>query len=1200
MYGLLKLKNKLSASTGYPEEMLDENLDLEADLGIDSVQRAEIWFSLIKENGLDETIRPQKISTITQLATELAKIATGTSGEETVETAQTVITASSNAQPSSVKLDVWIERGRKKLAESTGYPEEMLDENLDLEADLGIDSVQRAEIWFSFIKEFGLDETARPQKIATLYQLASELAMLAGDTSTTTTTSTTQSVVSQTDTSNIVVNTSDLKIWIEKARKKLSVSTGYPEDMLGENLDLEADLGIDSVQRAEIWFSLIKENGLDETVRPQKIATITQLATELAKIATGENIQSNTASETVSVNVNADNSAPSAADLKIWIEKGRSKLASSTGYPEEMLDENLDLEADLGIDSVQRAEIWFSLIKENKLDESQKPQKIATLLQLATELYKLASGNNDSNSNQNVANTVTSAANPKQSPINELFYSGISSVSKEQIKAFDCKNVFAIVNSDKDIKSWETFFNKHEVANTIITVKSLLEADDSSIKEKLTSADTIYILCNDVLFKSTKKGIELGKQILEQSHTMFSIFRKMVPVLKVSGKRIICPISQDGAFGAGKDSFKLQGSFPAGFIRSLHYELTNCSFLIVDAGTVAWQEIIERTLKLSFSTIEIGIINNEWVYPTISTITKPKNNETAPLEKNDLVLVTGGARGIVFECVYRLAEKTKCKLLLTGRTEPAKGDELWLNADASEIDKLMHELEISLVKTKVMNLGDAKRHSGNCKSQWEVNHNLKRLAAAGVEVMYEKCDVVDPKALKSLIEKVQKTEKIRGIVHGAGVQKSKLFEELAPEAISRTIETKLNPLFVMLEVLDFSDIKLLSAFGSIAGLFGNMGQTDYALANDVLACAVSAIGQQYKNVLANTVEWTAWVGTGMATEAETKRFAEMGLNPVNVETGVNLYDQAIFNTNLPRLAAFNQGAEFASNRQLNNFTVASRPKEYLLTGENEVFFTQAEDIYVNQHLVQFTPVVPGTFVTEILMESLKDSDLSVTDVRFRRPLQVKNESLQVEIVRNEDSLLIVPKDRPNLEAKALVNLSFSGCNLKKIDKFEESKLPTLSDKIKKQLLEEGKKVGNAFYEKLDAHFSHVLKSGPIFRGAKAVLKDKNLFYGHIYLTDDAVKMFALQGKCKMNPIVADMAIQVAAAWGILDLHVMAIPYEFGEIHIYNPTTLRDAVVICEAIKQEKEEALLHITVRDWEGKAIIAMRNVTLKTIPNI
>ncbi|MBN2718614.1 MAG: acyltransferase domain-containing protein, partial [Deltaproteobacteria bacterium] len=67
------------------------------------------------------------------------------------------------AAASSVDIGTWKNRLREKLVVTTGYPAEMLEDDLDLEADLGVDSVQRAEIWVSLTTEYGLSQDVRPE-----------------------------------------------------------------------------------------------------------------------------------------------------------------------------------------------------------------------------------------------------------------------------------------------------------------------------------------------------------------------------------------------------------------------------------------------------------------------------------------------------------------------------------------------------------------------------------------------------------------------------------------------------------------------------------------------------------------------------------------------------------------------------------------------------------------------------------------------------------------------------------------------------------------------------------------------------------------------------------------------------------------------------------------------------------------------------
>ena len=1206
---IARSRKTLAEATGYPEDMLGEDLDLEADLGIDSVQRAEIWGILVNEFELDKEAKPAKIKTLTELATELQKIASPTT-EITEQIEQTTEKQANSKEITVTKenLSVWIERSRKTLAHATGYPEDMLGENLDLEADLGIDSVQRAEIWGTLVNEFELDKEARPAKIKTLTELATELLKIASPTTEFTEKVETTTDKEATKQENTTTN-GDVSVWIERSRKTLADATGYPEDMLGENLDLEADLGIDSVQRAEIWGTLVNEFELDKEVRPAKIRTLTELATELLKIASPtennyvqvdkvtEQAETTTKNETTKQENTATN-----GDISLWIARAKKTLAEATGYPEDMLGENLDLEADLGIDSVQRAEIWGTLVNEFELDKEARPAKIRTLTELATELLKIASPSTkeatkqeDTEEVQGKTKITINKKETDEADANVLFYSNYSKIDENKIEKFDCKKILTIISNENDVRTWNKHFKSIEKQAEVLSITKFLEIKDIS---KITAEiDSIIILSHNSLLKSKLTGTKLSKKILESTLNLYKVFRKLADFVKKEPVRIICPIAQDGAFGAIDSNFNPQGSFPAGFIRSLQHELPNCKFQLIDAGKTNWKDVISKTVDILLPFHEAGLVNNEWIHPVLME-TVPSERIIEPVAKGDLVLVTGGARGIVYKCVAEFAKRTNCKLLLTGRTELPNEKETWLKIAKSDLAQEMMKLEIAMVNEKKITLGDAKRITAKYKTQYELFQNMQELKNNKIDYIYKVCDVQNQKLFSTLIKDTLKKEKIKGIVHGAGVQKSQLFDELTEQAIELTIKTKLEPLFILSEYINFADLKLLFGFGSIAGLFGNSGQSDYALGNDVLACAISSIGKQH-NIFAQTIEWTAWTGTGMVSDEEAKRFQEVGLVPLTVKRGVELFLQGVLGSDLPRLSAFNEGAIFTKNREISKEHIPARPKEILTTDNGKkVVFSLDSDLYINQHLVQYKPVVPGTFTTEIFLEALTDKKKRLENITFKRPLWVRDKKLQVEILQKDNKMLLVPQDRPeNLKEKALDTLSYATCELGKIVKIDEKKLLNFSQTIKTKLTKLAKENTTPFYSKLDKQFPHILSSGPIFRGVKATIEEKGLYYSYLELTDEAIKMFEISGKFIINPVVADMAIQTAAAWGIERIDVMAIPFGIGKLNVLNKATGREAIVICKEHKIEENRAEMDLVVREIDGKVLFTMDNVVLKTM---
>jgi 3-hydroxymyristoyl/3-hydroxydecanoyl-(acyl carrier protein) dehydratase len=74
----------------------------------------------------------------------------------------------------------------------------------------------------------------------------------------------------------------------------------------------------------------------------------------------------------------------------------------------------------------------------------------------------------------------------------------------------------------------------------------------------------------------------------------------------------------------------------------------------------------------------------------------------------------------------------------------------------------------------------------------------------------------------------------------------------------------------------------LAVFTSIAGRFGNTGQTDYAAANDLAGRMVAAIRAGYPEIQAVALDWGAWAEVGMAARGYIPRLmATAGIEMLN-------------------------------------------------------------------------------------------------------------------------------------------------------------------------------------------------------------------------------------------------------------------------------------------------------------------------------
>jgi malonyl CoA-acyl carrier protein transacylase/NAD(P)-dependent dehydrogenase (short-subunit alcohol dehydrogenase family) len=1103
-----------------------------------------------------------------------------------------------------VGLAVWIERVREKLVATTGYPAEMLEEQLDLEADLGVDSVQRAEIWISLTTEHGLDTEFRPSGIRTIVQFAEALAELAGEDL-----SAPAAIPDLADqepaaaATPAVAGAGDVSEWVERVREKLVTTTGYPAEMLEEQLDLEADLGVDSVQRAEIWISLATEHGLDTEFRPSGIRTIVQFAEALAGMAGGGAAADGPVAAAAEPAVEAP-AAVAGPDVALWVERVREKLVKTTGYPTEMLEEQLDLEADLGVDSVQRAEIWISLTNEHGLDTEVRPNGIRTIVQFSEALAEMAGGGIPGASEAEPGAVEAGPDTGIQDTGCRLFTAGSRAQDSHDLEPFDCQRVLAVVGDKGGLgKAIKKRLAKKKIEFTAVTATSLIEMSESDVETMLGGCDTLLYLAHQRLGEIGDDGSALGAALATATKQLYGSFRVLAGALAAHPLRVLVPMSGDGAFGAaGEGNKHLLGSFPAGFVRCIARELEDCKFMLVDTGDIPWDQAIDKSVGTLTKSLESGLDAYGGVTPTLAPVAVA-GERSAPIGEGDLVLVTGGARGIVHECVAALARQTDCRLLLTGRTALPEGQPDWLAASPEDIDSTIRQLEIDLVRSEGIGLGEAKRIGARSRAQWEVARNLKRLREDGIDARYEVCDVTDGPALAKLIREIAADVPISGVVHGAGIQRSKLIAELDDDTVLKTVSTKLDPVFTMIDELDWGSLKMFSAFGSIAGLFGNAGQSDYGLANDLLAWAVRAIKARYPQVHAQTVEWTVWVGTGMVREEEAKRFAESGLTPLDPLSGAELYLQGLLGTAHAQLAVFNPEAAFVSGRKLALHPVAARPLERLIASEGDgnprARFSVERDVYLGQHLVNSEPVVPGTFVSDIFNEAAVASGQALRDIRFRRPLRVAEGQLEVEVLKRGDRLMLLPVDRPELGDKATANLAFATCRVADPQAGDSAGLE-FNEQAIKALRDAVSNGGSSFYHTLDQHFSHALKTGSVFRGIRSAKEIDGQFYSLVTLTEDAAASIAIPGEFVFNPVLADMAVQVAVVWHMQQLEVMAIPFGIDNLYVAGKTRARDAVVVCRRLEMNEDKAVVDLCVRELDGRLILAMDGLTLKTIARL
>jgi Polyketide synthase dehydratase/KR domain len=127
------------------------------------------------------------------------------------------------------------------------------------------------------------------------------------------------------------------------------------------------------------------------------------------------------------------------------------------------------------------------------------------------------------------------------------------------------------------------------------------------------------------------------------------------------------------------------------------------------------------------------------------------------------------------------------------------------------------------------------------------------------------------------------------LLHAAGIERSRSLADKDRREFDLVFDVKSDGFFNLLHAIGDMPLGATVAFSSIAGRFGNPGQTDYSSANDLLCKITSSFRTTRPATRGIAIDWTAWGGIGMATRGSIPKVMEMaGIDMLPPEAGVPL------------------------------------------------------------------------------------------------------------------------------------------------------------------------------------------------------------------------------------------------------------------------------------------------------------------------
>ncbi len=646
----------------------------------------------------------------------------------------------------------------------------------------------------------------------------------------------------------------------------VSGQTGYPADMLDLDLDLEADLSIDSIKRTEIVAELARRLDLQVALGHAAAAALEHLAacktlratlswldthlpaTPLAAPAAHQALARQDGVQDTAVPGAAP---PLPAETLAGADLLLDVVSASTGYPVEVLDLDLDLEADLSIDSIKRAEIAAQVARRagptNTLGGAALQDGFLSSKTLRGMIAWL----------ERPALPAQPALQPAPARLPLLRYV----ISEAPGPALQARRNVAhqrVVITDDGRGTATLLAARLTAAGALPVVLPCAPCDGQGAA--IAQADALI----DLAGLRPSGGMEAAR-------TVFPLLRETL----MAGARHVLLAGFPGSFGLAGLARCVTREFPGTRACSLALDRAEPPDILACA--------IEQDFLCETWASEISLRNRQRSIPEMVPSALPDATPLAPkLGRNSVVLITGGARGITARIAVALARQTGCRIEVVGRSPLPAGPETAATAGLTDPRQLRQALlgqfpgskpaEIEVLVQRVL-------------ADREVRRTQADMAQAGCRFGYTQLDVCDSAAFAAHIEALyHRYGRIDGVIHGAGVIEDRLIRDKTQASFARVFDTKVNAAAVLREKIR-DDACFVVFFSSVSSVFGNRGQADYAAANDVL----DKLARHWQPHFAGrvvSVNWGPWADTGMVSNTVRQEYERKGIGLIPQDEGV--------------------------------------------------------------------------------------------------------------------------------------------------------------------------------------------------------------------------------------------------------------------------------------------------------------------------
>ncbi|MEU0673599.1 SDR family oxidoreductase [Streptomyces sp. NPDC006172] len=578
-------------------------------------------------------------------------------------------------------------------------------------------------------------------------------------------------------------------------------------------------------------------------------------------------------------------------------------ISERTGYPVDMIEPDLDLEADLSIDSIKRAEIAGELarrlgaqggadltsLEDAELEELAKARTAAAVTDWLTA--RLGDPPSDQRADDRLPAASQPAAEPSgvRVPAAGAAASAVEEVTGEPPKRHVLRPVpLAATESPAD------------AASVFAGARWAVLGDVPEVAARLEGLGADVVVRGREHVLSDVDGpfdgvVHLGALTGDDAPVLPDAFRVLKAALARSPRRLLAVRPADG---------DIRSAGLHGLFRTVAREYPQLTTRVVDLADVSPAAVADAVVVEAALTEDAPVVVRtaagrygfELAEAPLGALggtgAGPAGDGAAEaaalgLERDSVVVLAGGARGITAQFAAALAGASRCRLELLGRTPAPDGPE---DADTAAA-RTPAALRAALAARGGLKPAEINRAAELLLAQREIAATLQELTALGSRVRYRSVDFREPEAVVQAVKEIHAEHgRLDGVVHAAGVIEDRLIAEKSVESFQRVYGTKATGADALLTALEELPARpgFTVLFGSVSAVLGNRGQADYAAANDALETLGTAFAARTGH-RALTVHWGPWAPSaghsGMVGAELAREYARRGIRLIDPEEG---------------------------------------------------------------------------------------------------------------------------------------------------------------------------------------------------------------------------------------------------------------------------------------------------------------------------